>query len=59
MHACAVHFELTSNTTTEEFLNDLKHMINRQRLCHLILINNQATFKKADKCFKAVYITMF
>ena len=52
MHSRAVHFELTNDMTTEEFLNALKRFINRRGLCHSIVSDNQSTFKKANQALR-------
>ena len=45
-----VHLELTNDMTTEEFLQALRRMYNRRRLCNTLWSDNQTTFTlKADK----------
>ena len=51
-HSRAVHFELTNDMTTEEFLNALKRFINRRGLCGSIVSDNQSTFKKAKQALR-------
>ena len=47
-----VHFELTNDMTTEEFLQAFKRMYSRRGLCNTIWSDNQSTFKRADKDLK-------
>ena len=49
----AVHFELTLNMTTEEFLQAFRRMANRRGLPRVIHSDNQTTFHKANRVFKA------
>ena len=51
-HSRMVHFELTNNMTTEEFLAALRRMINRRGWCRKIISDNQLTFKKAEKIIR-------
>ena len=44
-----VHFDLTNDMTTEEFLQAFKRMYNRRGLCNTMLSDNQSTFKRANK----------
>ena len=48
-HSRMVHFELTNDLSTEEFLSALRRMINRRGWCHTIFSDNQSTFKKANR----------
>ena len=48
-HSRMVHFELTNNMSTEEFLAALRRTINRRGWCKKIISDNQLTFKKAEK----------
>ena len=47
-----VHFELTNDMTTEEFLQAFKRIYNRRGLCNTMWSDNQSTFKKANKDLK-------
>ena len=47
-----VHFELTHDMTTEEFLQAFKRMYNRRCLCNTMWSDNQSTFKRANKDLK-------
>ena len=44
-----VHFELTNDMTTDEFLQAFKRMYNRRGLCNTMWSDNQSTFKRANK----------
>ena len=44
-----VHFELTNNMTTDEFLQAFKRMYNRRGLCNTKWSDNQSSFKRAIK----------
>jgi hypothetical protein len=44
-----VHFELTNDMTTDEFLQAFRRMYNRRGLCNTLWSDNQTTFKKASK----------
>ncbi|XP_061141400.1 ninein-like protein isoform X3 [Syngnathus typhle] len=54
----AVHLELVSDQTTENFLLALKRFIARRGLCRIIYSDNAKTFKRADKDLKEVWNTM-
>ena len=43
-----VHFELTNDMTTDEFLQAFKRMYNRRDLCNTMWSDNQSTFTKAE-----------
>ena len=47
-----VHFELTNDMTTDEFLQAFKRMYNRRGLCNTMWSDNQSTFKRANKDLK-------
>ncbi|XP_028415022.1 uncharacterized protein LOC114538101 [Dendronephthya gigantea] len=49
----AVHFELTNNMTTEEFLQAFRRMANRRGMPCTIRSDNQTTFHKAARVFSA------
>ena len=49
----AVHFELLNSMTTEDFLQAFRRMANRRGMAKVIHSDNQTTFHKAAKVFKA------
>ncbi|XP_015772515.1 PREDICTED: uncharacterized protein LOC107350789 [Acropora digitifera] len=49
----AVHLELLNSMTTEDFLQAFRRMANRRGLTEVIHSDNQTTFHKAAKVFKA------
>ncbi|XP_014836152.1 PREDICTED: uncharacterized protein LOC106914091 [Poecilia mexicana] len=51
----AVHLELVSDQTTENFLLALKRFIARRGLCRVIYSDNAMTFKRADKDLKELW----
>lgn len=51
----AVHLELVSDQTTENFLLALKRFIARRGLCRTIYSDNARTFKRADKDLKVLW----
>lgn len=51
-HSRMVHFELTNDMSTEEFLAALRRMMNRRGWCNTIFSDNQTSFKKADKVIR-------
>ncbi|XP_062419395.1 uncharacterized protein LOC134132166 [Pungitius pungitius] len=51
----AVHLELVSDQTTENFLLALKRFIARRGLCKIIYSDNAKTFKRADKDLKELW----
>jgi len=50
---CAVHLELLNSMTTEDFLQAFRRMVNRRGMARVIHSDNQTTFHKAAKVFKA------
>ena len=54
-----VHFELTNDMSTEEFLAALRRMINRRGWCNTIISDNQKTFKKAQKVLEISLSALF
>ena len=58
-HSRMVHFELTNDMTTEEFLSALRRMMNRRGRCHTIFSDNQTTFlKKSEKVINISLATL-
>ena len=51
----AVHLELVSDQTTENFLLALKRFIARRGLCKVIYSDNAKTFKRADQDLKELW----
>lgn len=51
----AVHLELVSDQTTENFLLALKRFIARQGLCKIIYSDNAKTFKRADQDLRELW----
>lgn len=51
-HSRMIHFELTNDMTTEEFISAFRRMINRRGWCHTVFSDNQLTFKKADRIIR-------
>lgn len=51
----AVHLELVSDLSTENFLLALKRFISRRGLCKVIYSNNGKTFKRADQDLKELW----
>ena len=49
----AVHLELLNSMTTEDFLQAFRRMANRRGMAKVIHSDNQTTFHKAAKVFKA------
>ena len=49
----AVHLELLNSMTTEDFLQAFRYMANRRGMAQMIHSDNQTTFHKAAKVFKA------
>ena len=48
-----VHFELTNNMTTDEFIQALRRVLNRRGKCNVIHSDNQSSFKRADRVMTA------
>lgn len=53
----AVHLELVSNMSTENFLLALKRFISRRGLCRIIYSDNAQTFKRAEQDLKELWKT--
>ncbi len=51
----AIHLELVSNQSTENFLLALKRFIARRGLCKVIYSDNAKTFKRADQDLKELW----
>ena len=51
----AVHLELVSDLSTENFLLALKRFISRRGLCKVIYSDNAKTFKRADQDLKELW----
>jgi len=49
----AVHFKLLNSMMTEDFLQAFCRMVNRRGMARVIHLDNQTTFHKAAKVFKA------
>ena len=49
----AVHLELLSSMTTQDFLQAFRRMANRRGMAEVFHSDNQTTFHKAAKVFKA------
>jgi len=49
----AVHLELLNSMTTEDFLQAFRRMANQRGMAKVIHSDNQTTFHKAAKVFKA------